>query len=85
LFRAAQLRTCWQLCIILLLIFKTNLLRNIDKELSVASIEFFLFAGQRYFFSLKKSNSIFRAQKNREDICSSCRTFFMAGKGLGRR
>jgi hypothetical protein len=34
-----------------------------------------LFAGQRYFFSLKKSNSIFRAKKNRENIRSSCRTF----------
>jgi hypothetical protein len=60
----------------LLLILKTNLLRNIDKELSVASIEFFLFAGQVYFFSLKKSKSIFRAQKNKKNIPSSYRTFF---------
>jgi hypothetical protein len=45
-------------------IFKNKLVQKYHKELDVASIEFFLFAGQRYFiFSEKPSRLFFLAKK----------------------
>jgi hypothetical protein len=39
------------------------LFKNITRELNVVCIEFFLFAGQRYFFSLKKTYTFFNLCK----------------------
>jgi hypothetical protein len=67
LFRAAQLRIRWQLCNFFFADIYKQTCSEIspNKELDVDRIEFFLFAGQRYFiFSEKPACRIFPLKKN---------------------